>query len=98
MGHRLAPQAQADIDSLAYYVFVESGNLETADRLIDSITARFVLLGTHPEIGRRRDDLRFGLRGFPVGEYLILYRIEDTDTLILRIIRGSRDIESLLRE
>ena len=38
MGHRLAPQAQADIDDIAYYVFVQSGSLETADRLIDSIT------------------------------------------------------------
>ena len=48
MGHRLAPQAQADIDDIAYYVFVESGSLETADRLIESITTRFGLLGTHP--------------------------------------------------
>ena len=67
MGHRLAPQAQADIDDIAYYVFVESGSLETADRLIESIATRFILLGTHPRAGRRRDDLRPGMRGFPVG-------------------------------
>ena len=30
MGHRLAPQAQADIDDIAYCVFGESGSLETA--------------------------------------------------------------------
>ena len=46
MGHRLAPQAQADIDDIAYYVFGESGSLETADRLIESITTRLVLLIT----------------------------------------------------
>ena len=98
MGHRLAPQAQLDIDDIAYYVFVESGSLETADRLIESIATRFILLGTHPRAGRRRDDLRPGMRGFPVGDYVILYRIEDSDALILRIVRGSRDIEALLRE
>ncbi len=98
MGHRLAPQAQADIDDIAYYVFVESGSLETADRLIESIATRFILLGTHPRAGRRRDDLRPGMRGFPVGDYVILYRIEDSDALILRIVRGSRDIEALLSE
>jgi toxin ParE1/3/4 len=98
MGHRLAPQAQADIDDIAYYVFVESGSLETADRLIESIATRFILLGTHPRAGRRRDDLRPGMRGFPVADYVILYRIEDSDALILRIVRGSRDIEALLRE
>ena len=36
MVHRLAPQAQADVDHIAYYVFVESGSIETADRLIES--------------------------------------------------------------
>ena len=55
MGHRLAPQAQADIDDIAYYVFVESGSLETADRLIESITTRFGLLGTHPRAAYRQD-------------------------------------------
>jgi plasmid stabilization system protein ParE len=45
--------------------------------LVDSITDRFLLLGSHPFIGRTRDeDLRPDLRSFPVGEYIILYRIE----------------------
>lgn len=98
MGHRVAPQAQADIDDIAYYVFVESGSIEIADRLIESITTRFALLGTHPRAGRRRDDLRPGMRGFPVGEYVILYRIEGSHALILRVIRGSRDLKGLLSE
>lgn len=37
MAHRLSPRAQSDIDDIAYYVSVESGSLETADRLIESI-------------------------------------------------------------
>ena len=97
MVHRLAPQAQADVDHIAYYVFVESGSIETADRLIESISARFNLLGTHPRAGRRRDDLRPGLRGFPVGEYVILYRVDGNDAVILRVISGHMDIESILR-
>ena len=97
MGHRVSRPAQADIDEIAYYVFVQSGSLETADRLIESITTRFVLLGTHARAGRRRDDLRPGMRGFPVGEHVILYRIEGSDALILRVLHGSRDILALLR-
>lgn len=97
MAHRLAPQAQADVDNLAYYVFVESGSIETADRIIESLTARFSLLGSHPRAGRRRDDLRPGMRGFPVGEYVILYRVEGDDAVILRVIGGRMDIESILR-
>jgi len=50
-------------------------------------------------MGRRRDhDLRPGLRSFPVGEYVIIYRVEGPDVLILHVMRGSRDIEGLLGE
>jgi toxin ParE1/3/4 len=95
MGHRLAPQARADIDDIAYYVFVESGSLETADRLIESIYNRFALLGTYPRAGRQRDDLWPGMRIFPVGDYVVLYRVEGNDVVIDRVVRGSRDLEAL---
>jgi plasmid stabilization system protein ParE len=44
MGHRLAPQAEADLEDIAFYIFLESGSLEMADRLIESISERFALL------------------------------------------------------
>ncbi len=96
MGHRRTPQADSDLDGIWYYVASKSGSVETADRLIDSVTHRFFLLASHPNIGRARDeDLHPGLRSFPVGEYLIIYQIEDADVLILRVVRGSRNIEAL---
>lgn len=97
MGHGRAPQADADLDDIWYYVASRSGNVDIADRLIDSITDRFFLLATHPNMGRIRDhDLRPGLRSFPVGDYIIVYCIQDNDVLILRVVRGSRDITALL--
>jgi toxin ParE1/3/4 len=98
MGHRRTPQADSDLDDIWYYVASKSGSLDIADRFIDSITDRFFLLASHPNIGRARDeDLRPGLRSFPVGEYLIIYRVQDDDVLILRVLRGSRDIAALFR-
>jgi plasmid stabilization system protein ParE len=38
------------------------------------------------------------LRTFPLGDYGIVYRVEDDDVLVLRVLRGSRSIEGLLRE
>jgi len=99
MAHRVAPEVEADLDNIWYYVAKESDSIEIADRLIDSISARFYLLACHPHVGRRRDeDLRPGLRSFPVGEYVIIYRIEKDDALILHVLRGTRDIEALLRQ
>jgi len=46
MPYRLAPQAEADIEDIAFYVFVDSGSLDIADRLVHSITERIELLGT----------------------------------------------------
>ena len=98
MAHSLSPSAQADIDDIAYYVSIESGSLETAHRFLESIYRRFLLLGQYPHAGRRRDDLRPGVRSFPVGDYLVLYRVEGNDVLIQRVVRGSRDLAALLRE
>jgi plasmid stabilization system protein ParE len=42
--------------------------------------------------------LRPGLRSFSVGEYVIIYRIQDEDVVILHVMRGSRDIAALWRE
>src|SRR5450755_1925160 len=96
MGRRRTPQADSDLDDIWYYIATKSGSLDTADRLVDSITDRFYLLATHPNIGRARDqDLRPGLRSFSVGSYIIIYRIEDEDVVILRVLRGSRNIEAL---
>jgi hypothetical protein len=44
MAHRIAPEAEAELDNIWYYVAKESGSIEVADRLIDSITERFYLL------------------------------------------------------
>ena len=48
-------------------------------------------------MGRPRDDdLRPGLRSFPVGRYVIIYRAESEDVRILHIVAAARDIEPLL--
>ena len=96
MMHLVSPEAESDLFEIWDYVFRES-SAHIADRLIDSITERFLLLSRHPFAGRLRNDLRAGLRTFPVGSYAIFYRIHDQAILILRVVDGRRDIETLLR-
>ena len=98
MAHQVAPQASADLDNISYYVANDSGSSEIADQVIDSITAWLFLLGGQPYLGRPRDDdFGIGLRSFPVGEYVIVYLVEDEDkdVLILRVVHGRRDMEEL---
>ena len=97
MAHRLAPEVDDDLDVIWYYLVKESGSVEIADRQIDRITEAFYLLSTHPHIGRRRDDdLRPGLRSFTVGNYIVLYRIDGEEALILYVMDGRRDLPALI--
>jgi len=41
MAHRLAPEAEADLDDTWYYIAKESGSITVADRLVHRIIARF---------------------------------------------------------
>ena len=99
MDFRVAPQAESDLDEIWHFLATQSSNIDIADRVIDSITARFALLARQPYIGRRRDeDLRPGVRSFVVGDYVIAYRVDGDNVLVLRVLRGSRDIEALFRD
>jgi len=96
MSHRVASQATSDLDDIWHYVAKESGSSEVANRLVHSITDRFLLLSRHPYLGRsREDDFGIGRRSFAVGEYVIVYRVENkNDVLILRVAHGRRDIDA----
>jgi toxin ParE1/3/4 len=96
MAHRLAPQARAELSDIWNYIVKESGNVVAADGVIDAITECFYLLSEHPRIGRTREDLRAGLRSFAVGQYVIIYAINDEDVEILHVFHGRQDIEGEL--
>jgi toxin ParE1/3/4 len=97
MAHRVSEQAAADLDDIWYYIAKESNSVETANRLIDSITNTFLLLARQPHLGRSRDDdFGVGSRSFPVGEFVTIYRVEKSkDVLILRVAHGRRDLDAL---
>jgi toxin ParE1/3/4 len=99
VAHRVGRQAEADLEDIWFFIATESGNPEIADRFIDNLTERFLLLAENPHIGRKRDeDLVPGLRSFPVGRYVIFYTVEpNEDVLIVRVIPGDRDIPALFR-
>jgi hypothetical protein len=46
MAHRVAPRAEADLDGICFYVAKESGSIEITNRLIDTITDRFLVLAS----------------------------------------------------
>jgi plasmid stabilization system protein ParE len=54
------------------------------------------MLAGFPYVGRARDDdFGPGCRSVAVGEYVIVYCVENVEVLILRVAHGRRDLEAL---
>ena len=64
---------------------------EALDRALDS-------LRTYPERGRVRDDVAVDIRGLPVQQHVIYYRIEAGTVRVLRIFHVKMDAASRLGE
>lgn len=93
MTYCLSSRARRDI--LVIWNYIADDNEQAADRFIDFLIQHFKLLERNPHIGRRRDDLRAGYRSFPVGQYLVFYRVVDSVIQVMHVVHGKRDIESL---
>ena len=85
------------MDDIWLHIAAESASIDIASRVVDSITDQFVQLSKHPQLGRRRDDLRSGLRSLTVGSYIVIYRVEGSNVRILHVVHGRRDIKSVIR-
>lgn len=90
MPFHLSKEAARDLDEIFLYWARQAG-LKVADRLIDSITDRFWLLGEYPDAGRASEELAPGVKCFPAGKYLIYYRKTRKGTDILHIFHGAQD-------
>ncbi len=88
--YRVSRDAELDLDEIFHY-WAHRVGVEVADRLIDSITDRFWLLGEHPDAGKPFDELAAGVKCVPAGKYLIYYRRTRRGTEILHIFHGARD-------
>jgi toxin ParE1/3/4 len=49
----------------------------------------------NPQLGRARPDIAADCRSFPVGRYLILYRLISDGIEVVRVVQGSRRLEDL---
>lgn len=97
MAVRLNRQVKAELDDIWLYIAVESSSLEIADRVVETITDMFLQLSKYPNLGRRRDDIRKGLRSISAGSYVVIYRVEGNNIRILHVVHGRRDIKSAIR-
>jgi|SRR5271157_3759588 len=89
--------AELDLDEI--WEYIAHDNIEAADRWIGKLFDAFEALALTPGMGHKRQDLTdVPILFWPVGAYLILYRIQTERIEIVAVTQGARDIPSFLRK
>jgi toxin ParE1/3/4 len=83
--------SRAEIDLVKIWRFIAKNDPAAADRQLDQIDAACKMLAANPHGGPRREDLASGVRFYPVGNYLVFYRMVEDGITVARIIHGARD-------
>lgn len=91
---RLRPRAEADLERIVDYIAADAPNASI--RWLEEMLATCRKLGNMPAMGADRSDIRPGLRTFPVGNYMIIYRAIDSGAEIVRVFHGARRWQELL--
>lgn len=92
----LGTGAELDLDEI--WEYIAQDNINAADRWIGKLFDAFEALARNPGMGHRRDDLTaYPVLFWPVGAYLILYRVQTEFIEIVAVTHGARDIPTFLR-
>jgi toxin ParE1/3/4 len=96
---------RARLDALEQFVyFGEQAGVDVAERYLDALDKTCALLAQQPQVGRAYDSgisrltglRRFRVKGFE--HYVIFYLARKGGIDVVRVLHGSRDIDSILAE
>ena len=87
---------RAEDDLVDIWIYIAHDNPDAADRLLEEIDRKLVLLADNPHLGRARPDIAPEFRHWPVGNYLILYRLVTDGIEVVRVVHGARRLDRLL--
>lgn len=90
----LASAAATDLREIHDYIYEK--NPKAADQLLEEVQAACDNLGRNPRIGIVRDDILTGIRLIVVSRnYVVFYRIFESEIEVVRILHGRRDFAKL---
>lgn len=93
---RLRRTARAEQDLIDIWSYIGRQNPEAADRILDLLETKSLALARNPYLGTARNDIAEGVRHFPVGNYLILYRALGHGVEVVRYVHGGRRLRDLI--
>lgn len=92
---RLTSEARDDLRDVLQYTLETWGRKQRATykaRILRTLRE----LARFPGLGRERNELGVDMRSFPVGQHLIVYRVDDKELIVTRIMHSRMDVEDEL--
>ncbi|MCC5620595.1 type II toxin-antitoxin system RelE/ParE family toxin [Nostoc sp. CHAB 5715] len=93
---RFIRTAKAEEDLIEIWIYIAADNPTAADKLLDQIDTKCQMLADNSKLGQARPDIVSGLRYFPVGRYLILYRNISEGIEVVRVVHGARHLPDII--
>ena len=91
----LSTGAELDLDEI--FEYIAQDNVAAADRWIGRLFDAFDKLARNPGMGHKLNGLTtYPVLFWPVGAYLIIYRVQSELIEIVAVTQGARDIPSFL--
>ena len=90
-GYVLSQEADQDLDDIFDFTEEKYG-FDQAIEYLSGLKETFKMIVKNSEIGKRREEIKVGLRGFVKSSHIIFYRIDGTFIRIVRVLHGSRDL------
>ncbi|NEO56465.1 MAG: type II toxin-antitoxin system RelE/ParE family toxin [Okeania sp. SIO3B5] len=94
--YQFSEDAIKDINEICDYL--AKNNPRSASNLFDAIRQKCKLFANFPKMGKSYSQIRPSLRGFLVKDYIIFYYPHDEGIVILRIVSGYRNLDTLFNE
>ncbi|WP_414585950.1 type II toxin-antitoxin system RelE/ParE family toxin [Scytonema sp. PCC 10023] len=89
-------EASRDLEEIIDYF--ASRNVEAGERFVNEFNKKCENLAKFPSMGRSYAEIVPSLRGVPLNGYIILYQVLEDGIVIVRVISGYRNLESLFSD
>ncbi len=91
--------AYAKADLWEIYTYIARDKPDVAQKFIRKLRLQARALANAPRLGRSREvDLLADIYSFPVGNYILFYKLQPGGIILIRVLHGSRDLHAIFED
>ena len=92
----ISTEAIRDMEQILDYL--ANTNINAGEKFLEEFSKKCRYLTQFPLMGRSYREIRPYLRGLPMKNYIIFYRLTEQGIEIMRVVKGDRDLEAFFSE